>query len=49
MDKHVFIEHVDPDWRDHFLDVDQAFDHYVQYLSLQELAEAIHESGCRDE
>ena len=49
MDRELLIVHIDPDWRDHFLDLDQAFNHYSKYLSLSELAEAIHESGCRDE
>ena len=38
-----FIEHIDPDWKDHFLTVDDAFRHYRKYMTPREFRKAVEE------
>ena len=38
-----FIESIDPDWRDHFLTVDDAFRHYRQFMTPREFRKAVEE------
>ena len=40
---HQFIEHVDPEWKDHFLTVDDAFRHYYKYMTPREFKKAAEE------
>ena len=50
IDVDVFIEHIDPDWQDHFMDTEQAYYHYsdpVSGLDPQKFFSAIRESGCK--
>lgn len=45
----VFVQHIDPDWSDHFATVDQAFDHYRAWSTPKDFHDAVKESGCRCE
>jgi len=44
LDITIFVEHVDPDWTDHFQTVDIAFAHYWTYLDPLERNEAMTEA-----
>ena len=41
LDIEAFVLEVDPDWRDHFLTIEIAFNHYWNTLSLRECAETL--------
>ena len=41
MDKPAIVEYLDPDWTDHFPDVDMAFDHYKRYCLPSKWIEAL--------
>lgn len=56
IDVPCFLEHLDPDWKEHFTyyedgesyhDTERAFDFYTEYMEPQELLAALKESGCR--
>ena len=49
VDLHILMEHIDPQWRDHFLDESQAFDYYVQWSEPKWILEMINESGARND
>ena len=49
IDVHVFLEHVDPDWRDHYsYDKDIAFEQMTQHMDKAEIINAIKDSGCME-
>lgn len=39
----AFIESIDPDWKDHFLTVDDAFRHYKKFMTPREFNRAVKE------
>jgi hypothetical protein len=47
MDVQLFMEHLDPDWKDHYdFDTHIAFEQITEYMSPAEIESAIKESGC---
>lgn len=44
LDIEAIVEWLDPDWRDHFIDLDQAAEHYQHYAP-SEWADAVKEIG----
>ena len=43
LDIAAFIEYIDPDWKDHFLTVDDAFRHYKKFMTPREFKKAAEE------
>jgi len=44
LDISVVVENLDPDWRDHFLTIDDAFLHYWSYMNSNEKRDAVNEA-----
>jgi len=44
LDIELFVLSVDPDWRDHWLSIDDAFDHYWKYLDSHDKIRAMKEA-----
>lgn len=40
IDIESLVENLDPDWKDHFLTVDQAFNYYLKHLTPKEIQDA---------
>ena len=49
VDMHCLIEWIDPDWRDHYIDPQHAFDFYANGVPEEVLEKLIRESGARND